>query len=206
MPRESTRQRILTEALHLFAAHGYAAVTVEQIAAAVGIKAPSLYKHYKSKRDIFDHIVRRMSELDLEQAQAYGMPEGTLEETADAYRDVPLEKIRVYTKAMFLHWTAEPFSADFRRLLTLEQYRDPDMARLYQQYLASGPLDYMTDVFRSVAGSEAAARQLALAFYGPMFLLYSVYDASGDTDAALTALDRHIDRFAAQLAAGNGKI
>ena len=80
------------------------------------------------------------------------------------------------------------------------------MARLYQQYLASGPLDYMTDVFRSVAGSEAAARQLALAFYGPMFLLYSVYDAAGDTDAALTALDRHIDRFAAQLAAVNGKI
>ena len=201
-----TREKILYAALRLFARDGYEAVPVSRIAGELGMTKGALYRHYQSKRDIFDHIVRRMSELDLEQAQAYGMPEGTLEETADAYRDVPLEKIRVYTKAMFLHWTAEPFSADFRRLLTLEQYRDPGMARLYQQYLASGPLDYMTDVFRSVAGSEAAARQLALAFYGPMFLLYSVYDAAGDTDAALTALDRHIDRFAAQLAAENGKI
>ena len=201
-----TKEQILLTALELFSQRGFDAVSVSDIAGKLGITKGALYKHYQSKRDIFDHIVRRMSELDLEQAQAYGMPEGTLEETADAYRDVPLEKIRVYTKAMFLHWTAEPFSADFRRLLTLEQYRDPGMARLYQQYLASGPLDYMTDVFLSVAGSEAAARQLALAFYGPMFLLYSVYDAAGDTDAALTALDRHIDRFAAQLAAENGKI
>lgn len=31
-------------------------MSVEQIAAAVGIKAPSLYKHYKGKKDIFDAI------------------------------------------------------------------------------------------------------------------------------------------------------
>ena len=52
----NTRDRILLEALRLFSQRGYDAVSVEQIAAAVGIKAPSLYKHYKSKRDIFDAI------------------------------------------------------------------------------------------------------------------------------------------------------
>ena len=31
-------------------------MSVEQIAAAVGIKAPSLYKHYKSKQEIFNAI------------------------------------------------------------------------------------------------------------------------------------------------------
>ena len=51
-----TKQRILQEALRLFSRKGYDAVSVEQIADAVGVKAPSLYKHYKSKQDIFDAI------------------------------------------------------------------------------------------------------------------------------------------------------
>ena len=55
-----TKRVILEEAVKLFARDGYEAVSVEMIAEAVGIKAPSLYKHYKSKRDIFDHILREM--------------------------------------------------------------------------------------------------------------------------------------------------
>ena len=36
-----------------FSAQGYDAVSVGDIAKAVGIKAPSLYNHYPSKRAIF---------------------------------------------------------------------------------------------------------------------------------------------------------
>ena len=57
MKKETTKQRIVTEAVKLFSKDGYEAVTVEQIATAVGIKAPSLYKHYKSKQDIFETIL-----------------------------------------------------------------------------------------------------------------------------------------------------
>ena len=55
--KEDTKQRILDEALRLFSQSGYDAVSVERIASAVGIKAPSLYKHFKSKQEIFDAIV-----------------------------------------------------------------------------------------------------------------------------------------------------
>lgn len=205
MKKEDTKQRILTEALKLFSVNGYEAVTVEQIAAAVGVKAPSLYKHYKSKRDIFDSIVERMNEMDLEQAKEYDMPEGTLEETAEAYRDVPLEKVRVYTKAMFLYWTEEEFSSCFRKLLTLEQYRDAGMARLYQQYLSTGPLEYMADIFRSMSDSDETARQLALEFYGPIYLLYGVYDDTRDRAGTLAAIDRHLDRFTEHLEPFRGR-
>lgn len=205
MKKEDTKQRILTEALKLFSVNGYEAVTVEQIATAVGVKAPSLYKHYKSKRDIFDSIVERMNEMDLEQAKEYDMPEGTLEETAEAYRDVPLEKVRVYTKAMFLYWTEEEFSSCFRKLLTLEQYRDAGMARLYQQYLSTGPLEYMADIFRSMSDSDETARQLALEFYGPIYLLYGVYDDTRDRAGTLAAIDRHLDRFTEHLEPFRGR-
>ena len=48
----STKEKILDAALTLFAENGYDGTSVEQIANVVGIKAPSLYKHYKGKEDI----------------------------------------------------------------------------------------------------------------------------------------------------------
>ena len=49
--------------------------------------------------------------------------------------------------AQFEHWTKETFSANFRKMLTLEQYRDPKLAQLHHDYLAGGPLKYMAVIF-----------------------------------------------------------
>lgn len=190
-----TKERIQYEALKLFSKKGYEAVGVIEIADAVGIKAPSLYKHYKNKRAIFDSIVQRMKEMDFERAKEYEMPEGTMEEVGEAYMNVPLDKIKIYTKAQFLYWTKEEFSCCFRKLLVLEQYKNNEMSSLYRQYISSGPLDYMSDIFRSTAESDEEAMQLALDFYGPVYLLYSVYDGADDKESVLDALDRHIDTF-----------
>lgn len=54
---EDTKQRILEKSLELFSAKGYDAVSVGEIAKAVGIKAPSLYNHFPSKQAIFDAIL-----------------------------------------------------------------------------------------------------------------------------------------------------
>ena len=55
-----TRRRILDAALSLFSEKGYANVFVAEIADAVGIKAPSLYKHFAGKQEIFDAIVQEI--------------------------------------------------------------------------------------------------------------------------------------------------
>ena len=65
-----TKQRIIDEALTLFSEKGYANVFVGDIAQAVGIKAPSLYKHYKSKKAIFEAIIDEMNRRFEEQAKA----------------------------------------------------------------------------------------------------------------------------------------
>ena len=53
----STKEKILEAALTLFAENGYDGTSVEQIAGIVGIKAPSLYKHYKGKEDILNALI-----------------------------------------------------------------------------------------------------------------------------------------------------
>ena len=53
----TTKERILEEALGLFSQNGYDGTSMEQIAELVGIKAPSLYKHFKGKGDIFNTLL-----------------------------------------------------------------------------------------------------------------------------------------------------
>ena len=81
------------------------------------------------------------------------------------YLQTPIAQIYDYSMAQFEHWTKETFSANFRKMLTLEQYRDPKLAQLHHDYLAGGPLEYMAAIFRKLADSDETAMQLALEFY-----------------------------------------
>ncbi|MBR6497363.1 MAG: helix-turn-helix transcriptional regulator, partial [Methanomicrobium sp.] len=53
----STKDRILDAALTLFSENGYDGTSVEQIADFVGIRAPSLYKHYAGKEEILNALI-----------------------------------------------------------------------------------------------------------------------------------------------------
>ncbi len=196
-----TKERILETALELFAQSGYLGTSMSDIAHRLGITKAALYKHYAGKQEILAQIVARMKELDGARAREYEMPEGAPGAAAEVYLHTPAERIRAYSMAQFDHWTKEPFSANFRRMLTLEQYRDPALARLYRDCLAAGPLTYMAAIFRSLTDSDGAAMQLALEFYGPMYLLYSVYDGAEDKTSVAPLLDAHISRFIARVEA-----
>ena len=49
---EHTRERLLQAALRRFSQRGFAATTVKQVAADVGLKAPAIYNHYASKEEL----------------------------------------------------------------------------------------------------------------------------------------------------------
>ncbi len=190
-----TKERIIDVALELFAQSGYLGTSMSDIAKQLGITKGSLYKHYTGKQEILDSIVERMNKMDYERAEEYEMPETEPDGFAETYMSTPIQNIRAYAVAQFDHWTKEHFSSNFRKMLTLEQYRDPKLAQLYHDYLATGPTEYMAAIFRKLTDSDDAAMQLALEFYGPMFLLYSVYDGASDKDSIAPMLSAHIDRF-----------
>ena len=47
---------------------------------------------------------------------------------------------------------------------------------LFKQYISKGPTDYMADIFANLTGSRNTAYALAIEYYGPMYLMYSLYD------------------------------
>ena len=195
----TTKEKILLTSLKLFAQDGYEAVSISKISGELGMAKSALYKHYKNKRDIFDSIINRMDELDYARAREYNMPDGNMDEIIKEYRNISTDKIRIYTEVQFKHWTEEEFSSLFRRMLTLEQYRNQEMSDLYQKYLVSGPIDYMTYLFAGITGKKEEAKQLAIEFYGPIFLMYSLYDNKREGDDLTEMLKNHVERFSKKI-------
>ena len=172
------KEEILIVALHLFARDGYEAVSVSQIAGELDMTKGALYRHYKSKRDIFDSIVKRMEQQDGEQASDYDMPEDEKESMPEEYKDVSLDDFVEYSKSMFEYWTEDDFASSFRKMLTIEQFRSEEMQKLYQQYLVSGPTEYVKDLFKNM--KIINPEENAIKFYANMFFYYSMYDGAAD--------------------------
>ena len=172
------KEEILIVALHLFAKEGYEAVSVSQIAGELDMTKGALYRHYKSKRDIFDCIVGRMEQQDGEQATEYDMPEDEKEKMPEKYENVSLDGLAEYSKSMFEYWTEDDFASSFRKMLTIEQFRSEEMQNLYQQYLVSGPAEYVKDLFKNMEIKNP--KENAVKFYANMFFYYSMYDGAAD--------------------------
>ncbi len=189
---KKTKENILLTALRLFARDGYEAVSVSTIAGELGMVKSALYRHYKNKRDIFESILSRMEEADAAFADRFEMPTENGGMNAETLRSA---SVAAFTLAMFDHWTEDEFASLFRKLLTVEQYRSPEMGSLYQQYLGGGPLAYMRSIFFAMTGNRSRGDRLALEFYAPMYLLYSLSDTEDGHDTARALLCRHIEDF-----------
>ena len=200
MNETGTRERILHVALNLFARNGYEGVSMSDIAGQLGITKGALYRHYASKRAIFDNILARMAQLDAERAHEYALPEGAIAEMPEAYQQAAMAQLFAFSRAQFQYWTQEPFPAAFRRMLTLEQFRSAEMNKLYQQYLCAGPLEYTTDLLR--AWNFAGAQQMALELYAPMFFAYALYDGENGGEAANALMNAHFNRLEAAWSTG----
>ena len=194
-----TKEKILMTALQLFARDGYEAVSVRNIAEELNITKGALYRHYKNKRDIFDSIVERMIQIDAERAREHQMPEEKFDAAPDAYENASVQSIQEYTIEQFRFWTENEFASHFRKMLTLEQYRNAEMAELYSQCIVAGPVAYMEDLFRELIKKDVLKkedpRQLAVEYYAVLFLLIHMFDQNGENEEYVEILRNHTKRF-----------
>ena len=188
---------ILIVALHLFARDGYEAVSVSQIAGELDMTKGALYRHYKSKRDIFDSIVKRMEQQDSEQARENEVPEESIEKTPEEYQNVSFDDFVEYSKSMFEYWTEDDFASSFRKMLTIEQFRSEEMQKLYQQYLVSGPAGYVKDLFKNMKIKDP--EENAVKFYANMFFYYNVYDGAADKAKAKCQFEQMLDKIVEEM-------
>lgn len=99
--QRSTRERIVSEALRLFAERGYAATSVAEIEAASGLSpgAGGLYRHFRSKEEVLaaavrEHITRTAKQIDQTFLQASEVQDAPLADRLRLTATVGLGKMR----------------------------------------------------------------------------------------------------------------
>ena len=196
----NTKTRIIDAALTLFSEKGYHSVSVAEIADVVGIKAPSLYKHYKSKRDIFDGILSEMQMRYEKQTATLQMNGNNPSVDAGIFSTVSENTLIQMGIGLFSYFLHDDYVCRFRKMLTIEQFHDAELAALYTKQYTDDPLSYQSQIL-SMLGAfglfrTADADVMALHFYAPLYLLLTLCDRAPEREPeALRLLEQHIKQF-----------
>lgn len=196
----NTKQRIIENALILFSEKGYEAVTVANIAEAVGIKAPSLYKHFKSKQDIFESILVELQSRYEMQAGMLNIGGTDADKDAANYMNISLDALEDMVKGLFAFFLHDEYTARFRKMMTIEQYKNSDIATLYSKQYFDDVIAYQEILFTNLMQQglikDGDARMVAFQFFTPILSLIALCDRQPERETeAYQYLDAHVQQF-----------
>lgn len=206
--RGNTKQEILEAALELFSVQGYEATSISQIAEAVGIRKASLYSHFENKQAILDALI----ETTLEQYERHSIfakadwenpvfTKGMENLSPDAVVGMMLGQIRY-----ILH---DPQISRARKMLTIEQFRNAQMASLQTKQNYTDVMRYVTGLVRFLirqgklkgGDPEIMAAQLCL----PISMWLALCDREPEREGeTLQLMERHVRQFFEVYKSANG--
>ena len=195
----STKQKILEAALELFSVQGYEATSISQLAEAVGIRKASLYSHFENKQAILDALIQ----TTLEQYAQHSIftkadwddPDFTRDKenlTPEAAAQMFMGQIRY-----ILH---DPQISRARKMLTIEQFQNPQIAQLQTRQNYTDVMRYFTGLVRFLirqgrladSDPDITAAQLCL----PISVWINLCDREPEReDEIMQLIQRHIRQF-----------
>ncbi|WP_405358461.1 TetR/AcrR family transcriptional regulator [Ruminococcus sp.] len=187
----STKDRILDEALTLFAENGYDGTGVEQIAEKVGIKAPSLYKHYKGKEDILNALIDN-AEARYEESFGSEQHIGKIPESREDFVRVTMERI--------LFTMRDPMIRKIRKFLVQEQFRSDRLAAITTRHQLEGVQKMYTRIIEGMMEKGLFVKDdpalLATELVSPVVLWISQADRQPQFEQEIIdRIKRHIQHF-----------
>ena len=133
-----TKKRILDAALKVFAEKGYEATNVREIAEELGYTKSALYKHYKSKEEIWDALIDK---LDLHYEKNFG--------SVDNLPPIPSsgeELVQLVNKMTAFTINDENIRM-IRKTVMMEQFRDEKVMDLATKHFLSGTRNIFMNIF-----------------------------------------------------------
>ena len=196
MEKGNTKQEILEAALDLFSVQGFEATSVSQIADAVGIRKASLYSHFENKQAVLDELVQEV----LKQYEKHSLfaradwekDAGNLPQTSDDAVKMIQGQIRY-----ILH---DHSISSARKMLVIEQFRNPEIAKLQTKQNYSDVMRYFTGLVKQLIRQgvlaeddpEIMAAQLCL----PISAWINLCDREPERESEIMELvEKHIRQF-----------
>ena len=199
MERGNTKQEILNAALDLFSVQGFEATSISQIANAVGIRKASLYSHFENKQAILVAIVKEVLERYAEHSifalANWDDPDFT-KDKQDMTPDAAVQMIQGQLRYI-LH---DPAISRARKMLMIEQFQNPELAKLQTKQNYTDVLRYFTGLVGFLIRQgvlteddpEIMAAQLCL----PITVWLGLCDREPEREQEVMGLvERHIRQF-----------
>ena len=196
MDRGNTKQEILHAALELFSVQGIEATSIAQIAGTVGIRKASLYSHFENKQAILDALVQEVLEQYEEHSlfaradweKDAGNPPQTSEDAVQMIQG----QIRY-----ILH---DPAISRARKMLVIEQFRNPELAKLQTKQNYTDVMQYFTGLVKQLIRLEVLAEDdpetMAAQFCLPISVWINLCDREPERETEVMELvDKHIRQF-----------
>ena len=196
MERGNTKQEIMDVSLELFSVQGFEATSISQIAGAVGIRKASLYSHFESKQAILDGIVREVLEQYAEHSifarTDWEKDAGNLPLTSDQAVGMIQGQIRY-----ILH---DPVIRRARKMLVIEQFQNPELAKLQTKQNYTDVLGYFTGLIKCLIQKGVLAEDdpeiMAAQFCLPISVWINLCDREPERETEVMELvDKHIRQF-----------
>lgn len=190
------RQAIIKSARALVAKGGFAAVSVQAVAARAGVATGSVYRHFDSKAELCAEIFRQATQREVdvvgETARQPGPATDRLVAVAEAFCQRAI-KGRVQAYALI----AEPVdpAVDAERIKYREAY-----GNIFRQLIEDGMAQGVFPAQDSSVGAAALVGALAETLVGPLAMHLQRNDDFNEDEQA--HLIRHITRFCLRAVAG----
>ena len=196
MDRGNTKQAILESSLELFSVQGFEATSISQIADAVGIRKASLYSHFENKQAILDALVQKV----LEQYEEHSLfARADWEKDAGSIPKTPDDAVQMI-QGQIRYILHDPAISRARKMLVIEQFQNPELAKLQTKQNYSDVLRYFTGLVRQLIRQgvlaeddpEIMAAQLCL----PISVWINLCDREPEREQEVMELvDKHIRQF-----------
>lgn len=187
----STKERILEEALTLFSEQGYDGTGIDEIAAHVGIKGPSIYKHFKSKEEILDMLIDNAEER-YDELFGSEVNIGRIPENRRDFIESTMKRI-----SFTIH---DPMIQKIRKTLVREQFRNERCAEVTTGHQLLGVQKMYTRIISEMIKKELIIRDdpemLALELFGPVVLMVARADREPQlADEIMKDIENHLKHF-----------
>ncbi len=200
MKNEDTKKMILKKALELFSESGYDAVSVGEIARAVGIKAPSLYNHFPSKQAIFDAIVEETSKEFEKNTDEVAIHVQNSARDVTVFSKITEDDLVEKVHQIFNISLHDENIALFRKMMTIEQFRSDELSKLYSERYVERIVAYHAGIFKSLIAAGELKKEdpytLAMMYVAPIIMLIGVCDRQPEREKeCLEKTDEHVKLF-----------
>lgn len=189
--RRNTREEILDVALSFFSTKGYDATSLSDISDMLGITKAALFKHFDSKEEILDSIIKMMDAEDRNRARDMKVPEYSKSERDNEYRDINKSDFISYALSQFEYWTENKRASEYRKFLSLERMVREELRVKWDDNFVSGPLSYTKDVMEALGIEEYEKKAMRL--WSLMFLSYFLFDSGEDKGKLKTNLKEEFE-------------